>query len=47
MFVVIELLKRIIEYFEIRRVKIAFVTGAAKVLSLRGIMIVIYELIMG
>lgn len=47
MFVVMELLKGIIEYFEIHRVKITFITDAAMVFILREIMIGIYEHTMG
>jgi uncharacterized membrane protein (DUF373 family) len=43
MFVVIELLKSIIEYFEIHRLRITFITDAALVFILREIMIRIYQ----
>ncbi len=43
MFVVIELLKSIIEYFEFRRLKITFITDAALVFVLREIMIGLYQ----
>ena len=43
MFVVIELLKGIIEYFEIHRVKITFITDAAIVFILREVMIGLYQ----
>ena len=42
-FVVIELLRSIIEYFEIRRLRITFITDAALVFILREIMIGIYQ----
>jgi uncharacterized membrane protein (DUF373 family) len=47
MFVVIELLKGIIEYFEIHRVKITFITDATLVFILREVMIGIYQHTMG
>jgi len=47
MFVVIELLKGIIEYFEIHRVKITFITDAAIVFILREVMIGLYQHKMG
>jgi len=43
MFVVIELLRSIIECFEIRRLKITFIIDAGLVFILREIMIVIYK----
>jgi uncharacterized membrane protein (DUF373 family) len=43
MFVVIELLKGIIEYFDIHRVKITFITDATLVFILREAMIGIYQ----
>jgi uncharacterized membrane protein (DUF373 family) len=43
MFVIIELLKGIIEYFEIHRVKITFITDATLVFILREVMIGIYQ----
>jgi uncharacterized membrane protein (DUF373 family) len=43
MFVVIELLKSIIEYFEIHRLKITFILDAAVVFVLREIMIGLYK----
>jgi uncharacterized membrane protein (DUF373 family) len=43
MFVVIELLKSIIEYFEVHRIKITFILDAAVVFTLREIMIGIYK----
>ncbi|MBI4699349.1 MAG: phosphate-starvation-inducible PsiE family protein [Nitrospirae bacterium] len=43
MFVVIELLKGIIEYFEIHRVKLTFITDAAIVFILREVMIGLYQ----
>lgn len=43
MFVIVELLKGIIEYFEIHRVKITFVTDATLVFILREAMIGIYQ----
>lgn len=42
-FVVIELLRSIIEYFEVHRLKITFITDAALVFTLREIMIGIYQ----
>jgi uncharacterized membrane protein (DUF373 family) len=47
MFVVIELLKGIIEYFEIHRVKITFITDATLVFILREVMIGVYQHQMG
>lgn len=43
MFVVIELLKSIVEYFEIHRLKITFIVDAAVVFVLREIMIGLYK----
>ncbi len=43
MFVVIELLRSIIEYFELHRLKITFITDAAIVFVLRETMIGLYE----
>jgi uncharacterized membrane protein (DUF373 family) len=43
MFVVIELLKSIIEYFEIHRIKITFILDAAVVFVLREVMIGLYK----
>ena len=43
MFVVVELLKSIIEYFEIHRLRITFITDAALVFILREIMIGVYQ----
>lgn len=43
MFIVIELLRSIIEYFEIHRLKITFIIDAAIVFILREIMIGIYQ----
>lgn len=42
MFVVIELLRSIIEYFELHRLKITFITDAALVFVLREVMIGLY-----
>ena len=47
MFVVIELLKGIIEYFEVHRVKITFITDATLVFILREVMIGVYQHTMG
>jgi uncharacterized membrane protein (DUF373 family) len=47
MFIVIELLKSIIEYFEIHRLRITFITDAALVFILREIMIGVYQHKMG
>jgi uncharacterized membrane protein (DUF373 family) len=47
MFVIVELLKGIIEYFEVHRVKITFITDATLVFLLREAMIGIYEHKMG
>ena len=43
MFVVIELLRSIIEYFEVHRLKITFIIDAAIVFVLREIMIGLYK----
>lgn len=43
MFVVIELLKSIIEYFEVHRIKITFILDAAVVFVLREVMIGLYK----
>jgi uncharacterized membrane protein (DUF373 family) len=43
MFIVIELLRSIIEYFEIRRLRITFITDAALVFILREVMVGIYQ----
>jgi len=43
MFVVIELLRSIIEYFSVHRLKITYITDAAMVFVLREIMIGLYE----
>jgi uncharacterized membrane protein (DUF373 family) len=43
MFVVIELLKSIVEYFEVHRIKITFILDAALVFVLREIMIGLYK----
>ena len=43
MFIAIELLRSIIEYFAVHRLKITFVTDAALVFVLREIMIGLYE----
>ncbi len=47
MFVIVELLKGIIEYFEVHRVKITFITDATLVFILREVMIGIYQHKMG
>lgn len=47
MFVIVELFKGIIEYFEIHRVKITFITDATLVFILREVMIGIYQHKMG
>lgn len=47
MFIVIELLRSIIEYFEIHRLKITFITDAALVFILREVMIGVYQHKMG
>ena len=43
MFVVIELLRSVLEYFELHRLKITFITDAALVFVLREIMIGLFE----
>lgn len=43
MFIVIELLRSVIEYFSVRRLKITFITDAALVFVLREIMIGLYR----
>lgn len=43
MFVVIELLKSIVEYFEVHRIKITFILDAAVVFVLREVMIGLYK----
>ncbi len=43
MFVVIELLKSIVEYFEVHRIKITFIIDAAVVFILREVMIGLYK----
>lgn len=43
MFVVIELLKSVVEYFEIHRLKITFILDAALVFVLREVMIGLYR----
>jgi len=43
MFIVIELLKSIIEYFEIHRLRITFITDAALVFILREVMVGTYQ----
>src|SRR5208337_4255680 len=43
LFIVIELLRSIIEYFTVHRLKITFITDAALVFVLREIMIGLYE----
>ena len=43
MFVVIELLKSIVEYFEVHRIKITFILDAAVVFVLREVMIGLYR----
>jgi uncharacterized membrane protein (DUF373 family) len=47
MFIVVELLRSIIEYFEIRRFKITFIIDAAIVFVLREVMVGIYQHKMG
>ena len=42
-FIVIELLRSIIEYFEIHRLRITFITDAALVFILREVMVGIYQ----
>jgi len=43
MFIVIELLRSVIEYFTVHRLKITFITDAAIVFVLREVMIGLYE----
>lgn len=43
MFVVIELLKSIVDYFEVHRIKITFILDAAVVFLLREVMIGLYK----
>jgi uncharacterized membrane protein (DUF373 family) len=43
MFVVIELLRSIVEYFEVHRLKIVFIVDAALVFLLREVMIDLYQ----
>ena len=43
MFVVIELLKSIVDYFEVHRIKITFILDAAVVFVLREVMIGLYK----
>lgn len=43
LFIVVELLKSIIEYFEVRRLKITFIVDATIVFILREVMIGIYQ----
>ncbi len=43
MFIVIELLRRIIAYFTVHRLKITFITAAALVFVLREIMIGLFQ----
>jgi uncharacterized membrane protein (DUF373 family) len=43
MFIVIELLRSLIDYFEIHRLKITFIIDGAMVFILREIMIGLYE----
>ena len=43
MFIVIELLRSIIEYFELHRLKITYITDAAVVFVLREVMIGLYQ----
>lgn len=43
MFIIIELLRSIIEYFEIHRLRITFIIDAAMVFILREIMVGIYQ----
>jgi len=47
MFIVIELLRSIIEYFEIHRLRITFIVDAAIVFIIREVMIGIYQHKMG
>ncbi len=43
MFVVIELLRGVIEYFDVQRLKLTLITDAAIVFILREVMIVVYQ----
>ncbi len=43
MFIVIELLRSLIEYFTVHRLKITFITDAALVFVLREIMVGLYQ----
>lgn len=43
MFIVIELLRSIVEYFEIHRLRMTFITDAAMVFILREVMVGIYQ----
>jgi uncharacterized membrane protein (DUF373 family) len=43
MFIVIELLRSVIEYFSVHRLKITFITDAALVFVLREVMVGLYE----
>ncbi|HTP26729.1 MAG TPA: phosphate-starvation-inducible PsiE family protein [Anaeromyxobacteraceae bacterium] len=43
MFVVIELLKSIVEYFEVHRIRITFILDAAVVFTIREVMIGLYK----
>jgi uncharacterized membrane protein (DUF373 family) len=43
MFIVIELLRSIVEYFSVHRLKITFITDAALVFVLREVMVGLYE----
>jgi uncharacterized membrane protein (DUF373 family) len=47
MFIIVELLRSIIEYFEIHRVRITFIIDGTLVFILREVMIGIYEHKMG
>ncbi len=47
MFVVIELLRSIVEYFEVHRIKITFILDAALVFVLREVMIGLYRHALG
>lgn len=43
MFIVMELLRSIVEYFEIHRLRMTFITDAAMVFILREVMVGIYQ----
>jgi len=43
MFIIIELLRSVIEYFSVHRLKITFITDAALVFVLREVMVGLYE----